>query len=321
MLALASTQRSFSSAASPAPLRGRAKLGEKMEALLSAVPGPDDPEAAAKVERWLLGKRNVVVLSGAGLSTDSGIPDYRGVNGSYRSGHAPMTHQEFAKSEANRRRYWARALAGFPTFAAARPNAGHAAIAALQDRGVVGTIITQNVDGLHEKAGARRVVPLHGRGDRVRCLGCGAESCRRAFHARIAARNPEARARPAVARDDAALRPDGDADGAAPLDVVPSCEACGGVVKPDVVFFGDTVPKATVDACFAALRDADGLLCCGTSLAVFSALRFVRRAAEDGVPICVLNRGPTRADVEGLPVAPVRAGVAETLAEVAARPL
>ena len=210
-------------------------------------------------------------------------------------------------------------MVGYPAFAAAKPNDAHFAIAELEASGVVHQVITQNVDGLHEAAGSRNVIPLHGRGYRVQCMSCGAESCRGEYHSILAERNPNYAGVVGSARDGAqALRPDADAavDDISGFDDIAPCGACGGLIKPAVTFFGDVVPKDRVEACSAALDDADGLLCIGTSLAVYSAFRFARRARDDGIPICILNRGPTRCDAEEFPdLTKVNAGVA-ALAEV-----
>ena len=192
-------------------------------------------------------------------------------------------------------------------------------MAALEEAGVVHQVITQNVDGLHEAAGSRNVIPLHGRGYRVQCMSCGAESCRGEYHSILAERNPNYAGVVGSARDGAqALRPDADAavDDISGFDDIAPCGDCGGLIKPAVTFFGDVVPKDRVEACSAALDEADGLLCIGTSLAVYSAFRFARRARDDGIPICILNRGPTRCDAEEFPgLTKVNAGVA-ALAEV-----
>mmetsp|Transcript_897 Transcript_897/g.3041 ORF Transcript_897/g.3041 Transcript_897/m.3041 type:complete len:315 (-) Transcript_897:990-1934(-) len=246
---------------------------------------------------WLRGKQRVVVLTGAGVSTASGIPDYRGEHGAYRKGHRPTTHDEFVHDEYFRKRYWYRALRGYDAFASSRPNAAHAAVAELQRRGIASLVITQNVDGLHEKMYDRDVVALHGRGDRCVCLGCDATSERAAYHDELKVVNGLT----TLVGDDV-LRPDGDADVELeePDDFfLPSCQRCGdGVLKPDVVFFGDNVPKHRVDTCLDHLAQADGLLCCGSSLAVYSAFRFVLAAQRHDLPICVLNKGPTRADLK-----------------------
>lgn len=232
---LLSARRAF--AAAP-HFKARTTLPPKIEAVLQQPPAPDDPRAAERLAEWFSGKRSVVVLTGAGLSTDSGIPDYRSVNGSYRKGHTPVSHDEFLRVEASRKRYWARALVGYGAFSEAAPNAAHAAIAGLQRRGRVSAIVTQNVDGLHEAAGARGVVPLHGRGYRVRCQACGDESCRGAYHASLEAANPlfDARSHRAKPEGFKALRPDGDADvqDFRGFETIVPCGKCGGLIKPDV---------------------------------------------------------------------------------------
>ena len=239
--------------------------------------------------------RRVVALTGAGCSTESGIPDYRGPTTPPRS-RPPIQHREFVDSAANRRRYWARSLLGWPRLAAAQPNAGHHAIAALEQTGVVAGVITQNVDGLHAAAGSRDVVELHGALARVRCLDCAEITSRHALQDRLLAANPDWPARARMAT----IAPDGDADLpdelVAGFDVA-ACSACGGVLMPDVVFFGGSVPRATLDAAWALFDRAELLLVIGSSLTVFSGYRFVRRAAERNVPIAIVNRGPTRGDV------------------------
>jgi NAD-dependent SIR2 family protein deacetylase len=238
----------------------------------------------------LLRSGPLVVLTGAGLSTDSGIPDYRGPGSSART---PMTYQEFVSGPEARQRYWARSHLGWGRMRGAAPNAGHLALSRLDPD----LLITQNVDGLHEAAGTRRLVALHGRIADVVCLGCRATSPRSAQQARLSAANPGYAERHAGA----ATRPDGDVD----LDdtaefVVPGCVDCGGVLKPDVVFFGENVPAPRVERCYAAvdaLAESGGtLLVAGSSLTVMSGFRFVRRAARAGIPVVIVNRGPTRGD-------------------------
>jgi NAD-dependent SIR2 family protein deacetylase len=237
----------------------------------------------------LLRHGRVVVVTGAGLSTDSGIPDYRGPGSPARR---PMTYQEFVSGPAARQRYWARSHLGWSRMRAASPNAGHRALAALDPE----LLITQNVDGLHEAAGSRRLVALHGRIADVICLSCRRTSSRASLATRMVSANPGY----AEAHAAAEVRPDGDVE----LDdtagfVVPDCEGCGRVLKPDVVFFGENVPAARVQRCYDAvdaLRSADALLVVGSSLSVMSGLRFVRRAAKAGVPVVVVNRGATRGD-------------------------
>jgi NAD-dependent SIR2 family protein deacetylase len=248
---------------------------------------------AADELRTLVFGGNVVVLSGAGLSTESGIPDYRGPTGAQRR-HPPMTYQRFVGDPAARRRYWARGYLGWPQIAGAQPNDGHHAVAELQRRGLVAGIVTQNVDGLHQAAGAVGVVELHGGLDRVVCLGCSRRETRRDLDLRLRAANPSFDA--AVAR----LNPDGDAEVAdADLDgfVMVGCGSCGSdLLKPDVVFFGENVPRERVDTSFALVAAARTLLVLGSSLTVLSGFRFVRRAAALGVAVAIVNQGPTRGD-------------------------
>lgn len=234
----------------------------------------------------------VLVLSGAGISTESGIPDYRGEGGSLAR-HTPMTYQDFTASPQARRRYWARSHLGWRTFGRARPNAGHRAVAAFGQLGLLSGVITQNVDGLHQAAGSEGVVELHGSLERVVCLSCGAFSSRRA----LARRLEEANA--AFEPMAAGINPDGDADlsdeQVGDFHVVP-CTVCGGVLKPDVVFFGETVPPPRVEHCRELVREATSLLVLGSSLTVMSGLRFVRQAAQAGKPVLIVNRDPTRGD-------------------------
>jgi NAD-dependent SIR2 family protein deacetylase len=238
----------------------------------------------------LLADRPLVVLTGAGLSTDSGIPDYRGPSSPAR---APMTYQEFVSGPDARQRYWARSHLGWSRMGKAEPNPGHRALAALDPE----LLITQNVDGLHEAAGSRRLVALHGRIANVICLDCRATSSRAALQARLATLNPGFAERHAAAE----VRPDGDVDFDDTASfVVPSCTGCGGVLKPDVVFFGENVPPIRVQRCYdavdALVRTDGALLVLGSSLTVMSGFRFVRRAARAGIPVTIVNRGPTRGD-------------------------
>ncbi|MFB6615184.1 NAD-dependent protein deacetylase [Streptomyces sp. NPDC085524] len=251
-------------------------------------PGTTDLEPVVDA----LGGGGVLVLSGAGLSTESGIPDYRGEGGSL-SRHTPMTYQDFTASAQARRRYWARSHLGWRTFGRARPNAGHRAVAAFGRHGLLAGVITQNVDGLHQAAGSEGVVELHGGLDRVVCLSCGAASPRRDLARRLEEAN--AGFEPTAA----ALNPDGDADltdeQVGDFRVVP-CSRCGGILKPDVVFFGENVPQARVDHCRELVAGAASLLILGSSLTVMSGLRFVRLAAEAGKPVLIVNRDATRGD-------------------------
>jgi NAD-dependent SIR2 family protein deacetylase len=243
--------------------------------------------------RDLVHAGGVVVLSGAGLSTESGIPDYRGPSGTLRR-HAPMTYQAFVDSPDARRRYWARSYVGWRRIAGARPNAGHRAVADLQAHGRLAGIITQNVDGLHQAAGAQGVIELHGGLDLVVCLSCGLRDTRISLDARLRDANADFVA--AVDR----INPDGDADlsdddldGFVP---VGCCYCASDLLKPDVVFFGENVPRPRVDACYALVESASSLLVLGSSLSVMSGLRFVRRAAALGLPVAIVNQGETRGD-------------------------
>ncbi|QES04684.1 NAD-dependent protein deacetylase [Streptomyces venezuelae] len=234
----------------------------------------------------------VLVLTGAGISTESGIPDYRGAGGSL-SRHTPMTYQEFTADARARRRYWARSHLGWRTFGRARPNTGHRAVAAFGRHGLLTGVITQNVDGLHQSAGSDGVVELHGSLERVVCLSCGAFSPRR----ELARRLEEANA--GFAPTAAGINPDGDADltdeQVGDFRVLP-CTVCGGVLKPDVVFFGEAVPPQRVEHCRELVDQAVSLLVLGSSLTVMSGLRFVRQAAQAGKPVVIVNRDPTRGD-------------------------
>lgn len=249
---------------------------------------PDLPEAVAALAGLLRGRR-VAALTGAGCSTESGIPDYRGPSTRDRV-RTPVQYKPFLEDPAARQRYWARSALGWPRFSTAAPNAGHRALAAMERRGRLHGLITQNVDGLHTRAGSAQVIELHGNLADVGCLGCGMAEPRAALQARIEALNPGWHTH-------ATLGPDGDAD-LASVDgfVVPACVRCGGVLKPSVVFFGESVPQPTVARAFAWVDEADALLVAGTSLTVYSGYRFVRRAAERGIPVAIVNLGPTRGD-------------------------
>ncbi|MEU7804583.1 NAD-dependent protein deacetylase [Micromonospora arborensis] len=262
----------------------------------------------------LLAGGGVVVLSGAGLSTESGIPDYRGPSGVARR-HTPMTFQAFTRDPLARRRYWARSHLGWRLIAGAAPNAGHRAVAGLQHAGLVDTVITQNVDGLHGAAGSTSVIELHGRLDEVTCLDCGNLTSREELDRRLREANPD------FVAQVAAVNPDGDVDlpdeqvGAfRPVD----CGICGtGMLKPDVVFFGETVPPQRVQRCFAAVEQARSLLVLGSSLTVMSGRRFVIRAAKLGIPVAIVNQGLTRGD--GHATVCVDAPLGALLPELAAR--
>jgi NAD+-dependent protein deacetylase sirtuin 4 len=246
-----------------------------------------------RLRALLYGKR-VVALTGAGLSTESGIPDYRSPETLARGPvRRPIHGPEFVRSGALRKRYWARSALGWERMRLAAPNAGHRAIATLEHRGVISHVVTQNVDRLHHKAGSRRVTELHGALAEVVCLSCGALEDRDVLQARLLALNP--------GWDSLAgsVAPDGDVD--LPADVVdpfvvPPCARCGGTLKPRVVFFGENVARPVVDEAFAAVDAAEALLVVGSSLAVFSGYRFLRRAVERGIPVAIVNRGPVRGE-------------------------
>ncbi|MEV8096917.1 NAD-dependent protein deacetylase [Kitasatospora sp. NPDC085879] len=283
-------------------------------------PGPEEtaagtaePPAAGlhEVGRLLAGG-GVAVLSGAGLSTESGIPDYRGATGRARP-RTPMTFQEFTASEDGRRRYWARSHVGWRTIAGAAPNAGHRAVEALRRSGHVTSVITQNVDGLHRAAGTADAVELHGALDRVVCLDCGRTSSRLALDRRLTGLNPGFR------DTGSRINPDGDVelpDALVHGFRVAPCAVCSGVLKPDVVFFGESVPKDRVQRCFDLVDAARALLVLGSSLTVMSGLRFVRHAARTGKPVAIVNQGATRGDE--FAAATVAAPLGETLAALAA---
>jgi NAD-dependent SIR2 family protein deacetylase len=255
----------------------------------------------------------VAVLSGAGLSTESGIPDYRGPTGRARRAE-PMSYQAFVGAAADRRRYWARSHLGWHTIDRALPNAGHAAVARLERGGLLGGIITQNVDGLHQAAGAHAVVDLHGSLARVVCLGCRQLTCRHVLDRRLRLANPDWDAQVGV------VNPDGDAVVAA-ADIerfqVVDCERCGGLLKPDVVFFGENVPRPRVDACYRIIDSAKALLVLGSSLTVMSGYRFARHAAKLGIPVLIVNQGPTRADP--LAAITIAAPLGQTLSDLVDR--
>jgi NAD-dependent SIR2 family protein deacetylase len=252
--------------------------------------------------------RRVVVLAGAGMSTESGIPDYRGAG---RSPRKSIQYREFVASAAVRRRYWARSAAGWPVMVAARPNAAHQALASLEERGCIAGVITQNVDGLHAAAGSRTVVELHGALARVRCLDCNATCTRTSMQERLLASNPT------ITERAVAAAPDGDAELSDTEDfVVPPCTSCGGVLKPDVVLFGENVPAETVARAWSLFDRAEALLVAGSSLAVFSGYRFVVRAAERSIPVAIINLGPTRGDA--IAVAKVEASLGTALPALAA---
>ena len=267
-----------------------------------------DATARAAVEQAieLLRGRRVAVLTGAGVSTDSGIPDYRGVGAPVRT---PMTYSQFLSDEPYRKRYWAGSHLGWPRFASAGPNAGHRSLAKLEHGGVVTGVVTQNVDGLHMRAGSRRVVDLHGSLDRVTCLHCGQTFDRGAVADRITRLNPW------LAGADATMNPDGDAEVS---DVsrfeVPECSVCGGTLKPDIVFFGEFVPPVKFEEARGIVARSDALLVLGSSLVVNSGMRLVGLAAKRRIPTLIVNRGETKADSRA--ALKIDAGTTETLAAI-----
>ena len=240
--------------------------------------------------------RRTLVLTGAGISTDSGIPDYRGDGRSARTS-VPITYREFMGDPEARRRYWARSQAGYRHVGTVDPNDGHRAVTRLQKAGVVAGVVTQNVDRLHQQAGTVDVIDLHGRIDRVICTSCGTRTPREELAERLAAANPDYDALLDVVSTP--FQPDGDADVAEQLFesfTVVDCLVCGGLLKPDVVFFGESMPRERRDRASTLLRDADGILVLGSSLAVMSGYRLVLQASKDGQPVSILTRGPSRAD-------------------------
>ena len=250
-----------------------------------------DPSAVTALREFIVQHPNLVVLTGAGVSVSSGIPAYRNSNGKWMR-NDPIQHRDFIAREASRQRYWARSFAGWPAVSAAQPNTSHQALADLESRGIVDLLVTQNVDRLHQRAGHKKVIDLHGRLDQVVCLDCGAHSLRDDVQARLAQLNPHL-------QHGRKLYPDGDADVADNLIgavVIPECTLCGGVLKPAVVFFGDSVDRATVSGITDAIDQASALLVIGSSLMVFSGYRYCRHASERGIPIACINPGTTRAD-------------------------
>lgn len=265
-----------------------------------------DQPATAALGRAIdaLAGRRIAVLTGAGVSTDSGIPDYRGKGAPVRT---PMTAQQFLSDEASRRRYWVGSHLGWRAFAASAPNGGHEALAALERAGVATGVITQNVDGLHLRAGSRRVVELHGTMRRVFCTHCGQVFDRRDLAQRVEADNPWI-----TVPDSVQLGPDGDvlpasSDGF----VVPTCSVCEGMLKPDVVFFGEYVPVEKFQEAEQLVRTSDALLVAGSSLVVNSGVRLVERARRRRLPVVIVNRGQTRADAKA--TVKIDAGTTEVL--------
>jgi NAD-dependent SIR2 family protein deacetylase len=250
------------------------------------------PMTSDALQDFIARNPRLFILTGAGCSTDSGIPDYRDADGGWKRTQ-PVQYRAFMDEPATRKRYWARSLVGWRRLRRARPNDAHRALAALEQQGGVGLLVTQNVDRLHQAAGSTNVVDLHGRLDLVRCMGCEGRLPREELQLELLARNPE------WTDLDARVAPDGDAD----LDgfdfsafEVPDCPNCGGLLKPDVVFYGESVPKDRVELAMRGVREADAMLVVGSSLMVYSGYRFAREAATAGKPIATVNLGRTRAD-------------------------
>jgi NAD-dependent SIR2 family protein deacetylase len=255
-------------------------------------PPPLDLAALDALQAFVERHPRLFVLTGAGISTDSGIPGYRDENGEWKRS-PPITLQEFLGSPAWRRRYWARSLLGWPTVGLAQPNGAHRALAQLAAAGYVRALVTQNVDGLHQRAGSRDVIELHGSIGHVHCLDCGTAYTRASIQPLLEANNPEVAALVAhpAADGDAHL----DFDGNLPFEI-PACTACGGMLKPSVVFFGENVPRERVAQASTALDEADAVLVVGSSLMVFSGYRFCAWAQQRGKPVAAVNLGRTRAD-------------------------
>ena len=283
-------------------------------AMMQSVPSAETVEQIAAIPELgaaaeVLSGRRIAVLTGAGISTDSGIPDYRGAGAPARN---PMTFQDFMSDHQYRKRYWAGSHLGWNRFDSARPNSGHVAIAELEAAGRISGVITQNVDGLHTRAGSQRVVDLHGSVDRVRCLDCGQTFFRADIAARISATNPWLDSPDAVE-----LSPDGDVQVTAVDDfVVPECSVCAGLLKPEIVFFGEYVPISKFSEAAAIVQRADALLIAGSSLVVNSGIRLLDKAARRKMPIVIVNRGATKGDARA--TVKINDGTSETLVALAA---
>ena len=280
--------------------------------MTNVIPATAEPSADASLDAAVdaLAGHTIAVLTGAGVSTDSGIPDYRGEGAPVRS---PMTFQQFLADLDYRKRYWAGSHLGWKRFSAARPNAGHVALVELELAGIVDGIITQNVDGLHLRAGSQRVVDLHGTMDRVRCLSCGQYYARQSIADQITSENPW------IDTDEAfELSPDGDVEVRdISAFVLPECSVCGGVLKPDVVFFGEFVPKEKFGEASALMQSADALVIAGSSLIVNSGIRLLEQASRRKLPIVIINRGVTKGDNRA--TVKVDAGTSETLQSLSRR--
>ncbi|KAL7742809.1 hypothetical protein ACLKA6_019618 [Drosophila palustris] len=248
-----------------------------------------------RLEDFLLSKPNILVLTGAGISTESGIPDYRsaGVGLYARTNHKPIQHMEFVKSINVRKRYWARNFVGWPNFSSTQPNATHHALSRFEREARVQSVVTQNVDRLHAKAGSKSVIELHGSGYVVKCLKCDYRIDRHEFQSILSSLNPAFKDAPDM------IRPDGDVE--IPTEyienfVIPTCPSCGGDLKPEIVFFGDNVPRQRLDTIAGMVYNSDGLLVLGSSLLVFSGYRIVLQTKDLKLPVAIVNIGETRAD-------------------------
>ncbi len=280
---------------------------------MSSTPDSSRSSETDRLVSFIREHSRLTVLTGAGCSTDSGIPEYRDDDGNWKH-RQPMQFAEFVSDEGKRRKYWAQSLAGWHRISNAKPNAAHRAIAALERCGYVSCVITQNVDNLHKAAGSQNVIDLHGVLQRIRCLACNAQDSRHVYQSRLQAYNPDWSA------SLTAIAPDGDAaisvDDMRSFDI-PGCTHCGGIVKPDVVFFGESVPALRTRRARRFLQQSDALLVVGSSLMVFSGYRFARIASDAGKPITIVNRGATRAD--GLATHKLTANCAELLSQAASR--
>jgi NAD-dependent SIR2 family protein deacetylase len=263
------------------------------------------------LQQFLTLHSRILVVTGAGCSTDSGIPDYRDHAGAWKRSK-PILFQEFMRSEAVRQRYWTRSYLGWIPFSQAAPNRAHWALANLESQGKIFQLVTQNVDGLHQKAGSQQVIDLHGNLNELVCQTCGERESRGWMQEKLASLNP------VITHLAATLAPDGDANLETDFSqtIVPDCPICGGILKPDVVFYGEQVPRPRVEAVYAALHKSDAVLVAGTSLMVFSAFQFIREATRLGKPIVAVNQGKTRAD--DLFTLKVEQPVGETLSALAA---
>ncbi len=263
------------------------------------------------LQQFLTLHSRILVVTGAGCSTDSGIPDYRDHAGAWKRSK-PILFQEFMRSEAVRQRYWTRSYLGWIPFSQATPNRAHWALANLESQGKIFQLVTQNVDSLHQKAGSQQVIDLHGNLNALVCQACGERESRDWMQEKLASLNPN------ITHLSATLAPDGDTDLETDFSqiIIPDCPICGGILKPDVVFYGEQVPRPRIEAVYTALNRADAVLVAGTSLMVFSAFQFIREATRQGKPIAAINQGKTRAD--DLFMLKVEKPLGETLSTLAA---